>query len=51
MVEDIALVGPFDKIMDELSIWAETCITRFLIALPVEHLEPIASALESWRPT
>jgi F420-dependent oxidoreductase-like protein len=32
MVEDIALVGPVDKIKDELAKWRETCITTMLVS-------------------
>ena len=34
MVEDVALVGPVDKIRDELAKWKETCITTFLVSGP-----------------
>ncbi len=32
MVEDVALVGPLDKIKDELQRWKETCITTILVS-------------------
>ena len=34
MVEDVALVGPPDKIKGELDRWKETCITTFLVSGP-----------------
>lgn len=34
MVEDVALVGPPDKIRAELEQWKETCITTFLVSGP-----------------
>ena len=34
MVEDVALVGPLDKIRGELDRWRETCITTFLVGGP-----------------
>jgi F420-dependent oxidoreductase-like protein len=34
MVEDVALVGPLDKIRDELARWKETCITTMLVSGP-----------------
>ena len=34
MVEDVALVGPPDKIRGELDRWRETCITTFLVGGP-----------------
>lgn len=38
MVQDVALVGPPDKIKDELQLWKETCITTFLVSGPKEVL-------------
>ena len=38
MVEDVALVGPPDKIRAELAHWRETCITTFLVGGPKEML-------------
>jgi F420-dependent oxidoreductase-like protein len=38
MVEDVALVGPPDKIRDELERWRETCITTFLVSGPASML-------------
>ena len=38
MVEDVALVGPPDKIRAELDQWRETCITTFLVGGPKEVL-------------
>lgn len=32
MVEDVALVGPPDKIKEELPRWAETCLTTLLVS-------------------
>ena len=34
MVEDVALVGPPEKIRDELAAWQDTCITTFLVSGP-----------------
>jgi F420-dependent oxidoreductase-like protein len=34
MVEDVALVGPPDKIRGELDRWRETCITTFMVSGP-----------------
>src|SRR6266508_1898685 len=34
MVEDIALVGPIDKIRAELEQWKETCLTTILVSGP-----------------
>jgi F420-dependent oxidoreductase-like protein len=38
MVEDVALVGPPDKIRGELEQWKETCITTFLVSGPKQVL-------------
>ena len=38
MVEDMALVGPVDKIRAELDQWRETCITTMLVSGPKEAL-------------
>ena len=32
MVEDTALIGPVDKIRDDLEAWRETCVTTMLIS-------------------
>ena len=45
MVEDVALVGPLEKIRDEAARWRETCITSFLVGGPAHLLEKYASAL------
>jgi F420-dependent oxidoreductase-like protein len=38
MVEDVALVGPRDKIRAELDQWKETCITTLLVSGPPDVL-------------
>jgi F420-dependent oxidoreductase-like protein len=45
MVEDVALVGPIDKIRDELQKWKETCLTTALISGPAKNLETYAEIL------
>ena len=45
MVEDVALVGPVDKIKDELAKWRETCITTFLLSGPPQTLSMYAEIL------
>lgn len=45
MVEDIALVGPLDKIRDEAAKWRDTCITTFLVGGPARMLETYAKIL------
>ena len=41
MVEDVYLVGPPDKIRDDLVRWRETCVTSLLVAGPRALLEQI----------
>ncbi len=38
MVEDVALVGPLDKIRGELPRWQETCLTTMLVSGPPDVL-------------
>jgi F420-dependent oxidoreductase-like protein len=38
MVEDVALVGPVDKLRDDLARWKETCLTTMLVTGPAEVL-------------
>ncbi|MFM9132911.1 MAG: LLM class flavin-dependent oxidoreductase, partial [Actinomycetota bacterium] len=45
MVEDVALVGPPDKIRDEAAKWRETCITTFLVGGPAPMLSKYAEML------
>jgi F420-dependent oxidoreductase-like protein len=45
MVEDVALVGPPEKIRDELAVWKDTCITTFLVSGPASTLEGYAETI------
>ena len=45
MVEDVALVGPPDKIRHELDRWRETCITEFLVSGPAMALPSFAELI------
>jgi F420-dependent oxidoreductase-like protein len=45
MVEDVALVGPIEKIREELTRWRETCITTFLVSGPAASLPVYAEAI------
>jgi F420-dependent oxidoreductase-like protein len=47
MVEDVALVGPPDKIRAELEQWRETCITTFLMSGPKQLLGQYADLVLS----
>ena len=45
MVEDVALIGPPDKIRGELPKWRETCLTTFLLGGPAQLLSGYAEML------
>jgi alkanesulfonate monooxygenase SsuD/methylene tetrahydromethanopterin reductase-like flavin-dependent oxidoreductase (luciferase family) len=45
MVEDVALVGPPQKIRDEMAAWRDTCITTFLVSGPASALPGYAETL------
>jgi F420-dependent oxidoreductase-like protein len=45
MVEDVALVGPAEKIRDELARWKETCITTLVVTGPAKVLSSYAEAI------
>jgi len=42
LVEDVALIGPPEKIRDELAMWKETCLTTMLVGGPPAQLRRIA---------
>jgi F420-dependent oxidoreductase-like protein len=41
LVEDVALVGPVDKIREDLDRWRQTCITTLLVAGPPHQMKQI----------
>ena len=45
MVEDVALVGPVDKIRNDLSVWNDTCLTTVLLSGKANQLEMLANLL------
>ncbi|MGH9187703.1 MAG: LLM class F420-dependent oxidoreductase [Acidimicrobiales bacterium] len=45
MVEDVALVGPEEKIVDELARWKDTVITTMIVPGPPDLLERIAELM------
>jgi F420-dependent oxidoreductase-like protein len=45
MVEDVALIGPWAKIEDEIQRWTQTVLTTFSISSDVRHLGRIADLL------
>jgi alkanesulfonate monooxygenase SsuD/methylene tetrahydromethanopterin reductase-like flavin-dependent oxidoreductase (luciferase family) len=46
MVEDVYLVGPPEKIRDDLERWRETCVTTLLVSGPPMLLEQIADLVQ-----
>jgi F420-dependent oxidoreductase-like protein len=42
MVEDTTLIGPPEKIREELAEWKKTCLTTMLVSGPAQMLRPIA---------
>ena len=45
MVEDVALVGPLDKIGEEATTWKDTVITTAMVTGPASEYETIAELL------
>lgn len=45
LVEDVALIGPLDKVLGELPAWKETCISTALVQGPPAMLEQVAEIL------
>lgn len=43
LVEDVALVGPRDKVLGELEAWKETCVTTLLVNGDPHFLEQVAN--------
>jgi hypothetical protein len=43
MVEDVALVGPREKVLEELERWKGTVLTTMLVSGPPDLLEDIAA--------
>ena len=46
MVEDVYLVGPKDKVRDDLEAWRESCVTTMLVSGPPFLLEEIAELVQ-----
>jgi len=42
MVEDVALIGPWSKIAEEVQRWKATVLTTFLVSCDLRLLEPVA---------
>jgi hypothetical protein len=47
MVEDVALIGPWAKIADEIQLWKQTILTTFSVSSDLRHLDRIVDLLRS----
>jgi F420-dependent oxidoreductase-like protein len=47
LVEDVALIGPWAKIADEIQLWRETVVTTFCVSTDLRHLEAVAGLLRT----
>ena len=47
LVEDVALVGPWPKITDEIQRWKQTVLTTFSLNCDPRHLEKLAELVSS----
>ena len=47
LVEDVALIGPWAKITDEIQRWKQTVLTTFSVNCDPRHLERIAELVRS----
>lgn len=45
MVEDVALVGPWPKIAEDIQRWKQTVLTTFAISCDPRHLERVAELI------
>jgi hypothetical protein len=45
LVEDVALIGPWAKIADEIQRWQQTVLTTFSVSADLRDLERIAGLL------
>jgi alkanesulfonate monooxygenase SsuD/methylene tetrahydromethanopterin reductase-like flavin-dependent oxidoreductase (luciferase family) len=46
MVEDVYLIGPKEKVRDDLGAWRESCVTTMLVSGPPFLLEEIAELVQ-----
>jgi hypothetical protein len=47
MVEDVALIGPWAKIADELPRWRQTVLTTFSVSTDLRHLAAVADLVRA----
>jgi hypothetical protein len=41
-VEDVYLIGPKDKVRDDLEVWRDSCVTTLLVSGPPALLAEVA---------
>ena len=47
LVEQVALIGPPEKIRDDLAMWEESCVTTLLISGPPNLLQLMAQLVQA----
>jgi F420-dependent oxidoreductase-like protein len=47
LVEDVALIGPWAKIADELQLWKQTVLTTFSVSSDPRHMDRIVELLRA----
>jgi hypothetical protein len=47
LVEDVALIGPWAKIADDLQRWKQTVLTTFSVSSDPRHLSRVADLVRS----
>ena len=45
LVEDVALIGPWAKIADEIQRWRQTVLTTFTVNTDLHHLDQVVGLL------
>jgi hypothetical protein len=45
LVEDVALIGPWAKIADEIPRWKQTVLTTFSVSCDLRHLPRLADLI------
>jgi hypothetical protein len=47
MVEDVALIGPWAKIADEIQRWQRTVLTTFTVSTDLCHLDAVVDLIRA----
>lgn len=50
LVEDVALIGPWAKIRDDLQRWAGTVLTTFTVSTDLQHLDKAVALVRGEKP-